>query len=212
MSEGRKITILGMGPSSIERRLDILRYCEGTEIWTLNNAYLTFGHIQDKVTRWFELHSFDYLRTWDAGVQDHFRHLDKIGCEVITSEQLPVIRNQVVVNWMDVFTHFAFAGGQASNYFLGSPSLMLAWALWEHDHGKPVSMIQSFGIDTSDPTHKQQRQSWAYWCAHAHARKIVLSGTMVDFFSEPEIDKGLQGLRERIGDELMKQNAGKQEV
>ena len=49
----RRITILGMGPSASERRWDILRYCEGTEIWTLNNAYQKFGHITGRVARWF---------------------------------------------------------------------------------------------------------------------------------------------------------------
>lgn len=198
----RKITILGMGPSSKERRWDIMRYCDGAEIWTLNNAYGVFEHILPNVSRWFELHSWQYLKRWESGVDDHFRKLNSIGVPVYVSEPLPVVRNQILVDWVKIFRSLQKT---AANYFLGSPSLMMAMALYEHDQGKTVKEIRSWGIDTSDPTHKQQRQSWAYWCAQAHCRGIELGGTAADFMAEPEIDEGLRGLREAIGDMLKKE-------
>jgi hypothetical protein len=79
---------------------------------------------------------------------------------------------------------------------------MLAMALWEHDQGKEIESIQSYGIDTSDPKHAQQRQSWAYWVAQCHGRGILTLGTMCDFMHEEEQDGGLHGLREEIGNVL----------
>jgi hypothetical protein len=190
-----------MGPSSTERRWDILRYCDGAEIWTLNNAYQKFGHITGNVSRWFELHSWKYLKAWDSGVQDHFAKLDTLNVPVYVSEPLPLIRNQILVPWVDVFLRLHRT---AANYFLGSPSLMMALALYEHDCGATVKEIRSYGIDTSDPQHKQQRQSWSYWCSQAQARGIELGGTAADYMTEPDMDAGLAGLREKIGDEIKK--------
>jgi hypothetical protein len=99
-----------------------------------------------------------------------------------------------------VFAHHVARG--ASNYFLGSPSLMLALALYEHDSGQPIRQIDSWGIDTSDPQHGQQRQSWSYWLAQAHARGIETGGTSCGYMAEPERDAGLAGLREQVGDYL----------
>jgi hypothetical protein len=96
------------------------------------------------------------------------------------------------VDWTAVFAHHI--GGQGSNYFLGSPSLMLALALWEHDRGATIGQIDSWGIDTSDPQHGQQRQSWAFWIGQAMQRGIRFSGTATEFFAEPEKDDGLRGL------------------
>lgn len=202
---GKKITILGMGPTAIERRIDMLKYCEGTEIWTLNNAYKPFEHIVGSVARWFEMHTWDYLKTWQAGVPDHFKALDSIGCPVYVTETLPVIRNQIRVDMVAMFKHFI--DGTGCNYFLGSPSLMLAVALYEHDMGNKLEGVQSWGIDTSDPTHAQQRQSWAYWVSQIHARGIKTGGTMCSFMLEHEKDDGLRGMREHIGDEVEKLNA-----
>jgi hypothetical protein len=113
----------------------------------------------------------------------------------------------VQVNWVEVFAHHLRT--HAGNYFLGSPSLMLALALWEHDQGKEIESIQSYGIDTSDARHAQQRQSWAYWVAQCHGRQILTGGTMCDFMHEPEQDGGLRGLREAIGNELARRPLGK---
>ena len=197
-----------MGPSAIERRWDIMRYCKDTEIWTLNNAYHTYAHIMPDISRWFELHNWEYLREWKSGVPDHFVQLDALGAKVYTSEPLPKIRNQYVIPWVEVFTHFVKGG--ASNYFLGSPSLMLVLALYEHDKGKTIEYIQSWGIDTSDQRHAQQRQSWAYWCAQAHTRGIRLGGTMTEFMREPETDDGLRGLREAIGNRIKEETLKKE--
>lgn len=175
--------------------------------------YRPFAHITSECSRWFELHNWDYLKTWDAGadIPDHFRHLAALGVPVYTTEKLPAIIDQHQIDWVRVFADlcsvnkgFSTDALTAQNYFLGSPSLMLLFALWEHDQGNTVEYIQSYGIDTSDTRHKQQRQSWAFWCGQAMARGIQLGGTMTDFMLEPEMDDGLRGLRELIGDGIEK--------
>jgi hypothetical protein len=226
---GRKITILGMGPSASERRHDIVRYVEGTEVWSMNNAYLTFPKLRENggFARLFELHSWRYLRQWKSGIEapgdperwdhllekfnaprDHFEALHALGCQVVVQQPLPVVRNQLIVDLMSVFRHFK------TNYFLGSPSLMLAIALWEHDCGDTIDAIQSFGIDTSDPQHGQQRASWAFWISKAIDRDIRIGihpdSTTTNFMAELERDDGLRGLREFCGDRMTSATADQQ--
>ena len=150
MSEKRKITILGMGPTAYERKIDMASYCVG-EVWSLNNAYAFYkGDL--RFDRFFELHKYDYLKDWDPGHNlCHFEQLNRLECPVYVTQPLPKVRNQVAYNPVDVFEH------HDTNYFLGSPSMMLALALWEHDNGQEIEEIRSWGIDTSDPSHAQQR-------------------------------------------------------
>lgn len=215
----RRITILGMGPSATERCHDIDKYVADTEVWGMNNGYLRFPEFTRArgFSRWYELHSWQYLRTWDAGKVDggqvdHFETLSDLGVPVYTGQKLPLIMDQVHLDFRTVFRHHfeqAFRGvdsDQINTYFLGSPSIMLAHALYEHDQAETdedrIEYIQSWGIDTSDPTHGQQRTSWAFWVSQALSRGIRLGGTMCEFMHEHELDKGLNGLRERITDEI----------
>ena len=194
---GRRITILGMGPTANERRHDIEKYCGETDLWGLNNGYLKFPQLRGKWERYFELHSWDYLKRWESGAEDHFRALDALDCPIYVLQPLPVIRKQRVFPLLDICRHFD------SNYFLGSPSLMLMLALYEHTHGDPVAEVRSWGIDTLDPQHGQQRASWSWWLAHAHAYGIALQGTSTQFMAEHEKDDGLRGIREKIGAAIM---------
>jgi len=208
----RRITIVGMGPSAVERKVDIAKYCDTPEVWCLNNGYHNYKHALPMFTRWFELHSWAYLKGWSEkesgaraiGAQDHFDALNQLGCEVFCSEPLPNVSNQHVIDWAVVFADLQEPGDGklGANYFLGSPSLMVALACWEHDNGQEVAEIRTWGIDTSDPSHAQQRQSWSYWCAQAHARGIEMTGTAIAYMCEPEKDAGLIGLREKIGNEI----------
>lgn len=208
MSEhaGKRITILGMGPTANERRLDILRYCEGTLIRGLNNAYLVFPHLRGHWDKFYELHAWAYLKDWKAGDGvDHFAALDALGCEVVTTQPIPLCLRQTRLDVVEM------CRALKSNYFLGSPSLMLMHALWDHDldraaGGPGVAYIQSYGIDTNDERHTQQRHSWAYWLRAAQERGIDIGGTALDFFGEYERDDGLRGLREDIGSVLVAQD------
>lgn len=195
----RKITILGMGPTAMERKVVMDQFCVG-ERWSLNNAYNFYGP-EFRFDRFFELHCYRYLHAWKPAADEspirHFERLNALDCPVYVTEPLPVIRNQVDYNPVQVMRH------HQTNYFLGSPSLMLALALYEHDHGHEVEEIRSWGIDTSDPSHAQQRHSWAFWLSKAQARGIRMSGTAQAFFSEYEKDDGLRGLREAVGDQLV---------
>ena len=209
MTTGRHIAIVGMGPSATERKWDLPRYIPaGAEWWGLNAGYYNYRHLLSRFVRWFELHTWAYLRTcpnqqdpWKYA--DHMAALDALGCPVYVSEHQGGLRNQVVVDWPAVFGHHV--ANRGSNYFLGSPSLMLALALYEHDKGATVRQIDSWGIDTSDPSHAQQRASWAYWTAQAHARGIEMGGTATGYMHEPEKDAGLVGMRGHIGDLLAAQ-------
>lgn len=208
----RKITILGMGDSARSRRYDIERYTAGTEVWGLNNGYNTFPTLTGgkKFDRMFELHAWEYLKAWVAGTSsdgkpiDHFSTLHNLGCKVVSGQHLPVIQNQEQIDWLEVFSHFGMPV-----YFLGSPSVMLALALYEHDNGQTIEYIQSYGIDTKDPSHMQQRSSWAFWICRAIDRGIKIGGTALDFMQEPDNDVGLAGIKDMITAELLKRNRNK---
>ena len=208
-----------MGPSAYERRHDIAAYCRDTEIWSLNNAYLTFPTLRrDKAfTRFFEMHSWHYLQTWKAGEGvDHWAHLKDIGCPVFVGNPLPAIEDAIQIDWdgfarhwkdtlycnLEMVTDLSTVG--MAVYFRGSPSLMLALALWEHDQGGTIDYIQSWGIDTSDPQHQCQRPSWSFWIGQALARGIKIGGTMANFMLAPEDDKGLDGLSQLLTDKAAK--------
>jgi len=197
----RRITILGMGQTASERKHDIARYCEGTEIWGLNNGYCFFPNMSDKWDRFFELHSWDYLRKWNAGngINCHFTELELLCCPIYATCKLPVIENQFFYDTLEICRHFD------TNYFLGSPSLMLMLALYEHDKGSEIEYIQSYGIDTLDELHMQQKTSWAYWLHEATDRGIEIGGTACNFMLEPERDEGLKGLRIAVGKEMEKE-------
>jgi hypothetical protein len=193
----RKITILGMGPTASERRIDIAKHCEGTEIWSLNNAYAHYPGL--KFDRYFELHRWDYLQEWAKNVPGYFETLAKMECPVYVKQPLPLLDNQLLYPFVKIFLHFN------TNYFLGSPSLMLMLALYEHDHGLEISEIRSWGIDTEDSRHKQQRASWAAWTSRAHDRKIKLTGSAMSYIMEDDNDEGLAGVREEYGQRAMNQ-------
>lgn len=80
---------------------------------------------------------------------------------------------------------------------------MLALAIYEHDKGDKVDEIRVFGVDTSDPSHMQQRQSWTFWLSKATERGIEITGTGANCLCEEEKDEGLKGLREEIGHAIL---------
>ncbi len=226
---GRRITILGMGPTANERRHDMAAYCEGTEIWSLNNAYLTFPKLaaSKAFTRFFELHSWAYLQKWQAGktasggTVDHWASLESLGCTIYTGQHLPYLTRQVLVDWTAFGAYWRerlFGKVQAVSetgtnsiaaYFMGSPSTMLALALMEHDKGQEIDYIQSWGIDTTDTQHVCQRAAWSFWISQALGRGISIGGTAAAYMFDHEIDEGLQGLRELITQQVQQQEVTK---
>lgn len=185
----RQITILGMGPSGTMRQVDMANHVIG-EVWSLNNAY---GKYDLEFDRWFELHRYTNLVEEYPNDEMHFHRIEELGCPCYRLEPLPIIENQVKYDIVQIFRHFK------TNYFLGSPSLMLALALYEHDHGEHIEEIRSWGLDFSDEQHAQQKTSWAFWVRAAIDRNIRISGTAGDFRGEAEVDVGLRGIRENVG-------------
>jgi hypothetical protein len=134
-------------------------------------------------------------------IEAYYQKLDALECPIMVGQDLPMIKRQEKIDFAALFAHFGLPGSGV--YFLGSPSLMLVYALWQHDNGQTVDEIQSWGIDTSDPQHGQQRSSWAWWLCEAHHRKIKIVGSALDFFREYEKDDGLRGLRELTEKQLV---------
>ena len=195
---GRRITILGMGLTGIRKADAIQQFVDGTEVWSLNNAMLEYPDV--KFARYFELHAAAYIKrwTWATGadgqplpIESYYNKLEQLECPIYVGECIPVSRT-VKYPFEQVFAHFKTV------YFLGSPSLMLALALWEHDSGNTIYELRSWGIDTNDPQHGQQRASWAFWIGKALDRGIKVTGSALDFMNEYEKDAGLRGLREHI--------------
>ena len=174
---GRQVTILGMGPTARAELEPI------GEVWSLNNAYDCFNGIT--FDRYFELHSLAYLKTWKPNAHhDHFTRLDLLGCPVLMQAPVPAVRLSRRYPLDDICRTFG------TNYFLGSPSFMLALAIYEG-----VNDIRVYGIDTSDPQHAQQRQSWTYWLRVGQELGVRFSGAH-PWLGEVERDEGLAGYRE----------------
>jgi hypothetical protein len=73
---------------------------------------------------------------------------------------------------------------------------MLMHALWEHDNGRTIGEVRTWGIDQLDPSHAQQRAAWAWWTGQAAMRGIELTGTSLAYQDEQDHDKGLQWLHD----------------
>lgn len=206
MKSKRKITILGMGMTGIRKADAIDQFTVG-DVWSLNNAMVTYPDC--RFARYFELHNGPYIEQWDWAIgpdgkaipiQVYIEKLNALDCPIYTTCKLPAIKQSVMYPMVDLFKHF----NMPRCYFLGSPSLMLALAIYEHDTGGEVDEIRTWGIDTNDPAHSQQRQSWAWWTAQAHARGIAMTGSAMAYMGEYENDDGLRGLREYIEGEIKK--------
>ena len=195
---GRVITILGMGMSALRKADKLDEEIAGAEVWGLNNGYLTFPDLYDsrRFDRYFELHSWDYLQTWSAGEIngapiDHFKTLANLQCPVYITERLPLIQEQTEYPFATVFDAFG-----TDIEVKGSPSWMLALALAEHMNGNTIARINSYGIDTNDARHANQRPSWSQWVLRAEMMGIELGGTATEFRKEQDPDAGLTGLLE----------------
>jgi hypothetical protein len=209
-----KIAILGMGMSGIRKADAIHHFTEGYEVWSLNNAMVTYPDV--KFARYFELHARAYVQQWKWAegrngqplpIAEYYKRLNALKCEVMTGEPHKEIVNQSEYPFVKVFEHFKLPAGGV--YFLGSPSLMLALALYEHDNGKTIDELISFGIDTNDRAHGQQRASWMFWLSQYIARGIKIGGTALECFNEWENDDGLRGLREHIERQIKERSGGK---
>ena len=163
----------------------------------MNDGYLGWGHIKDRIGRIYEMHGWDYLRNefkpreLSGETVDHFDALRNLGCEVWTGGVLPLIPQdrQHVVPFEDMARHFK------TRFFLGSPSLMLAHALYEHVKGTvPLAEVRTWGIDTLDSQHQQQRVSWAWWCSKAASLGVALTGSALNWQGMKDNDGGLEWL------------------
>lgn len=189
----RAITILGFGESAraLQRSGRLNDNLVG-EVWTLNNAWECFGD-DFRADRWFALHTHEAIEKTYRGPSGHdpWTRLDLAGCDVFMTYPTERVRRCRPYPLREVFSRFG------NNFFLGSPGLMLALAIYEG-----VRHVRAWGIDMEDARHIQQRTSWAWWCHEAMVRGVTFSGTALNFMREVDGDEGLRGLRERIAQEI----------
>lgn len=190
----RTVTMLGFGDSAraLMRAGTLADNIVG-EVWTLNNAWDCFGD-EFKADRWFALHTDAAIEKTYRGPNGHdpWTRLDLAGCDVfMQTAPHPRVRRSRPFPFRAVFERFG------SNFFLGSPALMLALAIYEG-----VGHIRTWGLDMADGRHAQQRTSWAWWVHEAMTRGITFSGTALNFMREIDNDEGLRGLRERIAQDI----------
>jgi len=189
----RTITILGFGDSvrALMRAGTLREQCVG-EIWTLNNAWECFGD-DLHADRWFALHTDEAIEKSYRGPSGHdpFTRLDLAGCDVFMRAIHPRVRRSRPYPFRRVFEKFG------TNFFLGSPALMLALAIFEG-----VRHVRAWGLDMADGRHLQQRVAWAWWAHEAMVRGVTFSGCALNFMREMDNDEGLRGLREQIAAEI----------
>jgi len=162
------------------------------ELWGLNNCFEKYNGL--KWDRFFILHNFEHLWS-DESVftMDTFTEANKLGCPVYCLDYLPKISNRRSYDIVSISKHFG------TSYFLGTPSLMLMQALYEHDMGDEIEEICSWGMDFNDDIHAQQEASWAFWISRILERGIRLSGSTCHFMTNEDNDIGLQGVKEQVG-------------
>ncbi|MDF3129882.1 hypothetical protein P0Y35_11800 [Kiritimatiellaeota bacterium B1221] len=189
-----KVTILGFGQTALERKHNILDYCKDGEIWTLNTAYRFYPHILTNIDRYFELHSYDFLKEEMELHKDpnRFKILDALDIPIYVSETLPLIKKQVTYSYDKVFKQLG------TNSFNGSPCLMLMLAIC-----MGYKEINSYGIDQLDKQHEDQRGAWSFLLGLAHAKGIKIGGTANYFLLAKENDVGLRGIREDYGERIV---------
>jgi len=189
----RAITILGFGDTMRQfgSPAKLRENCIG-EIWTMNNGWCALG-TEFQADRWFALHSPQELETGysDPHGNDALTMLNTRGCPVYMRDRTPRVARSRAYPFRQVFEFFG------SNYFLGSPSLLLMLALYEG-----VTHIRSWGIDMTDELHWRQRTSWVYWWSTARTMGVEPSGTALAFMSEQDTEKGLQQMKMQIGSEI----------
>jgi hypothetical protein len=171
----RAITIMGMGGSATGK-LEIIGEC-----WSLNNAYNRFPGLE--FDRMYDIHDIELARRTVPNKQghDHFTRLDMLNCPVYMQSSVPQIQQSRPYPLDAIACHFR------TNYFIGSPSYMLAHALYEG-----VRHIRVYGIDQSDELHKQQRQAWTFWLAKAQTMGVRVDGSH-NWLNEWDVDgEGLQ--------------------
>jgi hypothetical protein len=185
----RAITILGFGDSAraLLRAGTLAESCVG-EVWTLNNAWECYGDSL-KADRWFALHTDAAIDATYRGPSGHdpFTRLDTAGCDVFmqTAPHSRVRRSRAFPG-VEICRKFG------SNFFMGSPSMMLALAIFEG-----VRHVRAWGLDMADGRHLQQRVAWAFWVHEGMTRGVTFSGCALTFMREIDNDEGLRGLREQ---------------
>lgn len=173
----RKLALIGKAPSS----LGLAPYDDPTwEVWILN----TLGHARE-VPRWerqFELHDLELTKAKEYG--DYYTWLSQQTRPVFLRDQPPeTFKGGVQYPLGQILEHFKHLAGRT--YLTNTVSLMVALALYEHDHGQPVSDIGIWGIDMAQHAlagaghvgwftseYARQRPSVEYWLGVAEGRGI----------------------------------------
>lgn len=173
----RKVGIIGKAPSSVA----LAPYADpGWEIWILN----TLGHANE-VPRWdrqFELHDLTLTKAKEYG--DYYQWLAKQTRPVFLRDVPPPdFKAGVQFPLGQILEHFAPLAGKT--YLTNTVSLMVALAIYEHEHGAPIAEIGMWGVDMAQhglkgaghagwfsSEYARQRPSVEYWIGIAEGRGI----------------------------------------
>lgn len=176
----RKLAMIGKAPSS----LALAPYKDETwEVWILN----TLGHLNE-VPRWdrqFELHDLELTKAKEYG--DYYQWLERQTRPVFLRDTPPAsFKHGIRYPLGEIQQHFAHLAGR--NYLTNTVSLMVALALYEHDHGLPVGEIGLWGVDMAQHAlrgaghvgwftseYARQRPSVEYWLGVADGRGIKVT-------------------------------------
>lgn len=173
----RKIAMIGKAPSSFA----LAPYGDPEwDVWILN----TLGHANE-VPRWdrqFELHDLELTK--DKAYGDYYPWLSRQDRPVFLRDDPPAdFKNGHRYPLGKIQQHFANLAGR--NYLTNTVSLMVALAIYEHDHGEKVSDIGLWGVDMAQHALKgaghvgwftseyaRQRPSVEYWLGVAEGKGI----------------------------------------
>jgi hypothetical protein len=173
----RKVAIIGKAPSSFA----LAPYDDPTwEVWILN----TLGHLRE-VPRWdrqFELHDIELTK--DKAYGDYYQWLSKQTKPIYLRDEPPAdfVSGQKYPLGL-VLEHFKDLAGR--QYLTNTVSLMVALAIYEHEHGQPISDIGMYGVDMAQhglraaghvgwfsSEYARQRPSVEYWIGIAEGKGI----------------------------------------
>lgn len=174
----RKVALIGKAPDS----LGLAPYDKPDwEIWILN----TLGFLKE-VPRWdrqFELHDLELTKAPEYG--GYHKWLMEQTKPVFLRDAPPAeCQGGIQYPLQSILAHFGSYAGRT--YLTNTVSLMMALAIFEHDHGMPVEQVGLYGINMAQhglgnghgsagwftSEYARQRPSVEYWLGIAEGKGI----------------------------------------
>lgn len=170
-----KVAIVGFAPSSMAD-VKLIWDDPTLEVWGLNQLYMAFPMMQQKASRWFQIH---HRHTYDVNFgRDHSHHkwlAEQKEFPIYMQNQEPDIPASVRYPKEELLKTFY------RRYFTNSISWMLATAIYETLKAPPgmgFKEIYMFGVDMAqDGEYAFERPSVEYFCGWIDALESFGHGT-----------------------------------